>query len=349
MSCTRENYTIKTINGVRIVNNKNIPNAPDMELKLKKLYEISTDSISHSCDLNMKLFNFDSMGNFYILDFMKTKVYKYDENGSFVKSFCRKGEGPGEASLIKFLDIENDKIMLFDVNKDAFIMFDTDGAFIGNRNIEGKRAEYVKYNNNFTGSVISDWIGEGSSQSFNKTLVMENLKTSLIDTIYNFSCKYNEKYETYKRNFSYTITDDYVYFSKPDENLFDISMFDENGILLKIYKSHKKLKPSDNHVKNVKKFSKRGGFNPVVNALPPVNNIFIDKYKNIWCMTRDFQSSDTTFQDSSVYDVFNFDGIFLKRLVRDKRWFNPFVGNKYIEYDEENRKIIVNDYEIKGI
>lgn len=74
----------------------------------------------------------DSEGNLYILDYKGFCIKKFDHDGKFIKSFGRKGEGPGEmlAAYDMAMDPEG-HIVIYDFqNSSRFSVFDTEGAFL---------------------------------------------------------------------------------------------------------------------------------------------------------------------------------------------------------------------------
>ena len=74
----------------------------------------------------------DSDGNTYISDgYINSRVAKYDRNGDWVKSWGRRGTGPGEFNLPHAIAIDrNNNIYVGDRSNRRIQVFDTDGKFL---------------------------------------------------------------------------------------------------------------------------------------------------------------------------------------------------------------------------
>lgn len=105
---------------------------------LEKLYSIDVTEISlfgkdPSSNLQ-RLIDFDENNNLYILDSFESKITVFDENGEFVKSFGRAGQGPKEFTRPSALIVKKDKIYVFQGFFEYKIM-DLDGEYISTHSI----------------------------------------------------------------------------------------------------------------------------------------------------------------------------------------------------------------------
>ena len=59
-------------------------------------------------------FNVDSRGSVYLGSFRSSEnfIFKFDENGKYVSSFCREGQGPGEVQGLGYWRINEDDELL---------------------------------------------------------------------------------------------------------------------------------------------------------------------------------------------------------------------------------------------
>jgi hypothetical protein len=73
----------------------------------------------------------DSLGNIYISDgYINSRVAKYDKDGTWVKSWGTKGNGPGQFNLPHSIAIDrNDNVYVGDRTNHRIQVFDTDGNF----------------------------------------------------------------------------------------------------------------------------------------------------------------------------------------------------------------------------
>jgi hypothetical protein len=93
---------IKTVDDVKIIQNKKKPNPPKGTLSKIKL-ELET-VIGESEDPDkafsqLSSFVVDNDGIVYALDFKEQKIKVFDAEGQFVRSFGEKGQGPGELQM----------------------------------------------------------------------------------------------------------------------------------------------------------------------------------------------------------------------------------------------------------
>lgn len=126
-------------NGVEVVIN-HIASRPDGKgrtMKLERLFQIDTEK-SEIRDLGLPdIFGFDvdSKGRIVILRQYSGEgnfVCIFDDQGHFVRSFGRKGQGPGELENPHHLALDShDQVMIFDGGRAQVNRYNTDGRFLG--------------------------------------------------------------------------------------------------------------------------------------------------------------------------------------------------------------------------
>jgi hypothetical protein len=78
----------------------------------------------------------DSRGNLFVLDYKECCIKKFDSTGAFVKTFGRKGEGPGEMASPTEVEIDpQDNVVVYDWGNQRFTLFDNMGEVIGTTNV----------------------------------------------------------------------------------------------------------------------------------------------------------------------------------------------------------------------
>jgi hypothetical protein len=84
---------------------------------LEKLYSIDVTEISmfgkESNPDFERVIDFDENNNMYILDMYESTISVFNENGEFVRTFGRPGQGPNEFIRPNALIIKKDKIYVF--------------------------------------------------------------------------------------------------------------------------------------------------------------------------------------------------------------------------------------------
>lgn len=125
-----------TENGVEVVHNHLAPYPNDKirAMALERLFSIDTES-PEIRDLGLPdIFGFDvgSQGRIFLLRTEKGEgdfLFLFDDQGRFIKSFGRKGQGPGELELPRFLALDDrDDVLVYDIG--SFSRFDKDGNFL---------------------------------------------------------------------------------------------------------------------------------------------------------------------------------------------------------------------------
>lgn len=68
----------------------------------------------------------DAEGRLYIADIMQGSVHVYNDEGSYLRSIGRRGEGPGEFTEMWGLQVSGDILHVFDANTSRVSLFDVD-------------------------------------------------------------------------------------------------------------------------------------------------------------------------------------------------------------------------------
>lgn len=121
--------TEETVNGVTYVHNAKIPFSdivlePELILggENSENYFFSAEPIVEE----------DRDGNIYVIDWRQYNIKKFSNNGKYIKTIGKKGQGPGEF-ILGPIDIgfySNNKMLAADGNNHRFQLFDTEGTFI---------------------------------------------------------------------------------------------------------------------------------------------------------------------------------------------------------------------------
>ena len=53
-------------------------------------------------------------GSIFVLDWRSNQLLQFDTNGKFLRNFFKKGQGPGELSLISYFCFEGNNIIIYD-------------------------------------------------------------------------------------------------------------------------------------------------------------------------------------------------------------------------------------------
>jgi len=130
---TTEKPEIVFEDGVEIVLNQMEPYktvSKRSSIRLEERFTIDTEKneIAEIGLTDINAFDIDSNGNIYFFQGKRHLVYKFDNNGQFLFSFAKRGQGPGEIDSPLFLRITSqNEIPIQDQNKNKLSIFNQDG------------------------------------------------------------------------------------------------------------------------------------------------------------------------------------------------------------------------------
>ncbi len=175
---------IRTIeNGVEVVDNGSgyysIPGRPK-SLSLKEEFRIDledeklaaaglTDVSAIDADVRGRILVFGSGLNSYPF------VFQFDDKGGLMRSFCPKGQGPGEAEFPTYIGMTaSGEILIYSTSR--FVVFDSDGEYLRQERIE-KWVRFIGFRREVlaNGNVLAPYIPE------NKEMVAREVTLALFD------------------------------------------------------------------------------------------------------------------------------------------------------------------------
>ncbi|MBN1968360.1 MAG: 6-bladed beta-propeller [Candidatus Delongbacteria bacterium] len=187
----------------------------------------------------------DNNGNIYILDPMKG-IYKFDQDGKFLKMIGSKGSGPGEYNVCQNIFIVNTSLYALDMMSQKFIKFNLDGQFL--EDITGLSSFPV-----YTSVAGGNISGLTFSQSMSDNSIYFIYSIAVMDTLF------NEKQTLWKdsvlfdpQNMSnmmdmgimaplFASGEKFDYFADKSTDHFLISKFDKEGNKTEIKKGYRRI------------------------------------------------------------------------------------------------------------
>ncbi len=356
----KKSYEIKNSDGVKIVKNYSFLQKGKNRINLKKEFEININN-----DLINE--NFSDFGPFEVSDtgeiyfFSKKEgLFVFDNNGKFVKNFCKIGRGPREiGGLASFFFNNKGQLVVCDNVNMKVLYFDNKGNFLKEIKSGIFNSFYFRILNN--GNYIKEEDSVDKKKLVAKYILYSKdnkiLKILTTKKIINpFTA--GEKIPAVYNNAGVMIGNSKLYaFSQ--ENGYEIDVYDFNGKLIeKIERlNYKKIKPDEKYVKDFKSFFKKGFMKEIKNKfyfpkyLPPFHTMFISYEGYIFVQTyeRDKISGDY------IYEIYNRDGILLLKAplpvysTKDSS-YQKVKGNKLYtkRYDKDGNEIFIV-YKISGV
>ena len=137
LSCQKEKALwkgkIEKENGVMVVKNPDEPISKDNILFLEEDLTIKGGDIENEERMfrDVRTLDVDEAGNIYVLDEAAGNVKIFDKNGEFLRSFGKKGQGPGETQLpISLVITPQREILINDMFRRALLFFDLEGRYL---------------------------------------------------------------------------------------------------------------------------------------------------------------------------------------------------------------------------
>lgn len=320
-------------------------------LHLEEVFAIDTESdkMAGIGLVEMSDFNVDSNGNIYIM-LRQTSgnfIFKFDDQGRFVTSFRRHGQGPGEADWGGDILIdEYDRVIAKDMTKSKFSIYNTDGTLVKEIKLE-KNYSLIEYLGKNKFLIFSQEV-EGEDLMFQNRIGIADGSFDEIKMFYHFEFQnpqLSDKYTPISRGFVLGASGNAVYIGYSRDE-YEILVYDRDGTLTrKIRKEYIPIDISDDYKRIIKK---RLGSFPAGQALvkkmyfpphwPPFRYLFTDDKGRLYVMTYEKGDNEREY----MYDIFNAEGVFIGRMS---------LGNIEISYvenemfhDDPKKVLVKGDY-----
>jgi hypothetical protein len=125
---------IKTENGIQVVYNPKKPAPPPGSPKSLILTEdlcIAEDEVGDFIFSEIRTIEVDDEGNIYVADSKEVCVKVFDKNGKHIRTFGKKGQGPGEIQFFTRVHMFAGKeIMIYDGGNNRLSFYSLDGEFL---------------------------------------------------------------------------------------------------------------------------------------------------------------------------------------------------------------------------
>jgi hypothetical protein len=155
-----DKIVIKTENGIPVVYNPKNPAPPAGSPRSLTLYHELTigedDTDPNSMFSELRSIQVDDQENIYALDMKETKIKVFDKSGKFLRSFGKKGKGPGEIELPIRMEMDREgNIVIADMGNNKLIYFALDGKCIRELTT-GKYWALIRFKFDSRGNIYAD-------------------------------------------------------------------------------------------------------------------------------------------------------------------------------------------------
>lgn len=126
-ACTKaKTYKVIKEENVTIIKNNGKPADQNLAVNFKKELEISCEKYQFK---KISFFDINKSGEIFIADGTDQKITKISKDGKLLKTFGKKGNGPGEFIYFKDLFVTKDDLVIYDISTNKLNIFDFNGNF----------------------------------------------------------------------------------------------------------------------------------------------------------------------------------------------------------------------------
>ncbi len=279
--------------------------------------DTENDEIAETGLVDIEAFDVDEEGNLYFIRWTSNEnfVYKFNNRGGFMKSFVRRGQGPGEiewGGSVKF--IGDNELMIRDPGKTKFSIYNTEGKFLRDE----LQKSHIYVNKIFSnGKYLVSW--QDNSMSLENYINHLGLCESDFENIkeiytYSFPNVMVAKKVYAPGNFWITGTSKDHIFIGEGKLGYNILVFNlEGNMIRKIRKEYARVELSEEYKRN---FFERRKKSPILEKyellkhFPPFQFFFTDEEDRIFVMTYEKGATSNEW----IFDIFTPEGVFFGRV-----------------------------------
>lgn len=344
ISCSSKQDTVERLmeGGVEVVVNHLEPYkiedlASTLTLEQEMTIDTERDEIAETGLVDMETFAVDEEENIYIIRWASNEnfVYKFDNQGRFMKSFVRRGQGPGEiewGGSVRY--VGNNKLKIRDPGKTKYSVYNTEGEFLEDELLKSHISILKEFSN---GKFFVFWQDSPPNrEKYINHLGLGEFGFENIEEIYNYSFPNVMVVEKVYApgNFWIEGASESQIFIGDGEPGYEIMVFDlEGNLVRKIRKDYAAVALTEEYKRN---FFERRKKSPVLDKyellkhFPPFQYLFTDEEGRIFVMTYEKGAGPNEW----IFDIFTPDGVFFERAPIKSR-----IDSRQIAIRAKNNRI----------
>lgn len=213
-------------------------------------------------------FKTDDEGNFYVVDWDRKRIQKYDSMGKYLLTIGRKGQGPGEFQNIWDPKFDKEKnLYVMDIANDRVSFFNKEGKFVKQikvpaglsvLGINSKGFYFGSQSKQIEDAAMAKWISvygifddkfNSIAEIHRKSIELKNPSGGGAKSRAQFLADIFST-EAFKPNITHFFAEnDFIYFGYPEK--YEISVYSPEGKLLKILqREYNPIKVTEKHKEN---------------------------------------------------------------------------------------------------
>lgn len=349
LSCSKKEvtYEVSEVNGIRITRNTGVPADSTFRIELKEVGFIDMENVSDTIRFIQSAsdFEFDYLGNLFILDRDKHRIHKYDKDLKFVKAFGRNGKGPGEFWLPGMMNSRKDTLFLSNWTNLKIIKYDLDGNYICDKTLtdQNKFPSYPKkFGAKYINRSTSSTMGSDNQMVMINDVTLYDENFNFEKSLYQIEYPYNRDVENdpTEKGYASAFSDSLVYVSENSKDTYKISVLNSQGDQIReIRRNYIKTKVDEKEAEALRKSGEKYGMKYKIIYKNSINWMLTDKYGRLWVAAND------NSEDQLKFEIYEND-ILLNRIVLNiEKGYSPyFVGDKIVGINRENNNIKIYEY-----
>lgn len=130
---------VETVDEIKVLTNPDYPRDGKVTFNLIEEVSIGKEIGEEEYLLNRPFqMHVDNQGYIYVLDIRDCHILVYNDMGKYVRTIGRKGQGPGEFMSLSYFDFSQDgRVFVNDVMNQRITIFDREGNPLGDFKLEG--------------------------------------------------------------------------------------------------------------------------------------------------------------------------------------------------------------------
>jgi hypothetical protein len=322
--------------GVRVVVNRIEPyeiKGVPTDLRLEEVFRIDTEK-EEMAEIGLTdiwRFDVDSEGNIYLLGYTirENPLFKFDNDGNFLMSFGRRGQGPGEVQRPRFVKVSSDdRIYVLDSGNTKLIIYGKDGGLISEIPVDPSLVEVTPLNNekylvkqrSIPEDDASEILALDSLLICGKDFQKESeLDTEKIPSIAGIT-RFRPLFSVF-----YSLAGNTIFVGNSEKG-YEILTYDSEGnVVGKVRKQHQSVKvPQDFKEKVGELLARMGRTISFPEFLPSFQYLFSDDQGRLFVMTYEQDEVSREY----LYDVFSPEGFFFTRMRLDNYGHLEYFGGE---------------------
>jgi len=322
-----QKIVVKTEKGILTVYNPKNPASPagyPSRLILKQDLVISNKTENEEYVFsNLRSIQVDDEENIYILDWKEIKITVFDKNGEHVRTFGKKGQGPGEMNMPIRMEIAPGNNLIIDDMGNAKLIFYSLSGACQKVIPTGQRWSTIRFLFDSKGHIYGDTRIYGDR--ITTELIKFDSEFKPIATIASFEDKKRipSVEQAFLTRFSFNVT--------RDDNLiwlitskYELTVLNSEGkTIRRIIKDYDPVKITEEIKKRLIKeqFGMRGippgRIFEVPGHFPPVRYFIVDNEGRMFISTYEYEEKDDTYY--LYYDVFDAEGRYIAKFSLPER------------------------------